>query len=229
MEYAIKDEDVSPPTGTYDLPLRKVAIVGGGPSRRRAPYKDDTWEIWAFSSRRWRYPRVTRWFELHAMTDLRQQLAPRKRGRRRFGPYIRYMRNLNCPVYMQKVHPRIPNSVVFPLDDLLQEFGRCFTSQAAFLLALAIKEGYDVIGLWGIDLRRSKYWRQRPAIRYLLGVARQRGIELVLPRRFPLRVPKNPRFVRTRVLYAYDWRSPGAWWRARVRRRLKRKRRKKSD
>src|SRR5690606_1531584 len=47
---------------------RKVAIVGGGPTRRYAPYRDESWEIWAFSSRRSRYPRVTRWFEIHSMT-----------------------------------------------------------------------------------------------------------------------------------------------------------------
>ena len=61
---------------------KKVAIVGGGPSRRRAPYDDETWEIWAFSSRAWRYPRVTRWFELHSMTDLRDQLSTYRPGRR---------------------------------------------------------------------------------------------------------------------------------------------------
>ena len=37
---------------------KKVAIVGGGPSRRLAPYSDPSWEIWAFSSRLYRYPRV---------------------------------------------------------------------------------------------------------------------------------------------------------------------------
>jgi len=201
---------------------KKVAIVGGGPSRRLAPYSDPSWEIWAFSSRLYRYPRVTRWFELHAMTDLRQQLATKRPGRRSFPGYMRYMRRLNCPVYMQRKHPAIPNSVTFPAKRLQREFGRCFTSTASYLIALAIVEGYDTIGLWGIDVRRKEYLRQKPAIRYLLSVARQRGIEVQFAPGCAIRLQKNPRRVYTRVLYAYEWRSKHAWWRDRVRRRRRR-------
>ncbi|OUM99834.1 MAG: hypothetical protein BAA04_02980 [Firmicutes bacterium ZCTH02-B6] len=203
---------------------RKVAIVGGGPTRVMAPFNDPTWEIWAFSSRRWQPPRVTRWFELHALTDLRQQLASRKPGRRTFPEYWRYLSSLPCPVYMQRRHRAIPTSVPFPLGPVLKRFGRCFTSTASYLVALAILEGAQVIGLWGVNPKRSDkghrdedYSRQRAALEYLLGVARQRGIEVVLPPGVSLRVPERPRFVATPVLYAYDWRSPHAWWRDRVR------------
>lgn len=202
-------------------PLRKVAIVGGGPTRRRAPFKDASWDIWAFSSRLWRPPRITRWFEIHHIVDLRQQLATRKAGRRTFGGYLRFMRRLDCPVYMYKPRRSIPNSVEFPVDRLLAEFGRCFTSTASYLIALAIQEGYDVIGLWGVDMRGKKYVRQRPAVRYLLGIARQRGIELKFPRSFRLHIPARPKCPRTRVLYAYGWRSRHAWWRRRVHRRAR--------
>lgn len=195
---------------------KRVAIVGGGKTRKLAPYHDKSWEIWAFSSRDDAYPRVDRWFEIHAMTDLRQQLEPRKKGRRTFPDYMRYMQRLKCPVYMQKVHPKIPNSVVFPKNALVREFGRCFTSTASYLVALAIKEGYEEIGLWGINPKGSHYKRQRPALRYLLGVARQRGIRLRFPREFSIKIPAKPKFVGTRVLYAYDWQSPHAWWRERV-------------
>lgn len=203
---------------------QRVAIVGGGPTRRRAPYEDESWDIWAFSSRAWRYPRITRWFEIHAMTDLRQQLASRKRGRRRFRTYMQFLRRLDCPVYMMREHPRIPNSVRFPKDELVEEFGRCFTSTAAYLIALAIVEGYEEIGLWGIDVRRKEYRRQRPALRYLLSLARQQGIEIYVPRRSALRIPEEPRPVRTRVLYAYGWRSRYAWWRYRLRKGKRRRR-----
>lgn len=217
-------ETLSPEHKSQEAP-RKIAIVGGGDTRLRAPFRDESWEIWAFSSRRSHYPRVTRWFEIHSMTDLRQQLATRKKGRRSFRNYVNFMRQLGCPIYVQREVSFIPNCVVFPKEELVEEFGHCFTSTASFLVALAIKEGCDVIGLWGINPRGREYAKQRPALRYLLGIARQRGIRLVFPRGFSLRVPRKPRFVRTRVLYAYDWRSPGAWWRERVRRRLRRQRR----
>lgn len=218
------DESVAAPA--QERKLRKIAIVGGGPGRMKAPFKDRSWEIWAFSSRRGRLPRISRWFEIHAMTDLRQQLAGKKKGRRSYRNYMRFMRRLKCPVYMRKAYRRIPKSVKFPLDPLLERFGRIFTSTASYMIALAIVEGCDVIGLWGVNLDRREYWRQRPAIRYLLAVARQNGIKLVLPRRFPMKIPATPpRVKKTRVLYAYDWRKRGAWWRERVRRRLRRKRR----
>lgn len=196
---------------------KKVAIVGGGSTRVRAPFYDRSWDIWAFSSRNTVYPRVTRWFEIHHEIDLRQQLASRKAGRRTFAGYMRYMQHLRCPVYMQSRHRSIPTSVRFPVEGLLEEFGRCFTSTASYLVALAIVEGYKTIGLWGIQPRGARYSKQRPALEYLLGKARQRGIRIVLPRGVVLRVPRKPKFVLTPALYAYEWRSRHAWWRERVR------------
>lgn len=203
---------------------RKIAIVGAGPSRRRAPFRDPSWEIWTFSSLRAPYPRVTRFFELHSLTDLRQQLATRKWRRRTFRGQLRFMRRLGCPVYMARVHPDIPTSVVFPIDDVLEQFGRIFTSTVSYLIALALIEGCDTIGLWGIDVKRKEYIKQKAAIKYLLSLAKKRGIKVIFARGTAMRIPKNARRVRTRVLYAYEWRKPGAWWRERVRRRWRRAR-----
>lgn len=208
---------------------RRVAIVGGGVTRRLAPFGDLSWEIWGFSSRAWRYPRVTRWFEIHSLTDLRQQLSWRKPGRRTFAGYMRFMAGLGCPVYMQEPHPKIPTSRRFPVEALLERFGPCFTSTVSYLVALAIVEGFGEIGLWGIEAKGQEYAYQRPALRYLLAQARRAGARIVLPPRSTLRIPDRPRYVTTRVLYAYDWYSRGAWWRyrlrGRARRRLHRRRR----
>lgn len=199
----------------------KVAIVGGGVTRKYAPFHDKSWDIWAFSSRDWKFPRVDRWFEIHAPTDLRQQLAWKKPGRRTFDEYINFMRRLKCPVYMQKRYKYVPNSVPFPKDKVVDEFGRCFTSTASYLVALAILEGYKTIGLWGINPKGGDYGRQRPALEYLLSVAHKRGIRLRFPKGVSFRISKRPKPVRTKVLYAYDWRSPNAWWRYRLKKRKK--------
>lgn len=201
------------------LPGRRVAIVGGGPSRRLAPYADPSWDIWAFSSLRLHTPRITCWFEMHALGDLRQQLHRPTRRKRSYRAYMRFLRQLDCPIYMQRVHKGIPNSIRYPIEDAIAEFGRCFTSTASYLIALAIMQGYETIGVWGIHLtERTVYARQRPGVEYLLGVARSRGIHVQLPPKSTLRVPTRPRLVRTRVLYGYDWLSPHAWWRRRFRR-----------
>lgn len=193
---------------------RKVAIVGGASSRRQAPFADDTWDVWAFSSLRLPTPRISRWFEMHAPGDLSTQLTRSTPIRRSYREHVRFLRRLNCPVYMQRRFPQLPRSVPYPLTDALQTFGRCFTSSASYMIALAIMKRYDTIGVWGIHLTaQSVYARQRPGVEYLLGVARQRGIELYLPPGSPLRVPLHPVLPRTDVLYGYDWRSSKAWWR----------------
>lgn len=202
------------PAGEVPRPRRQVAIVGGAPSRRLAPYGDPAWDIWAFSSLKLHTPRITRWFEMHALEDLRQQLWRETPYKRSFTAYMAFLQGLECPVYMQRIHPAIPNSVQYPLEEALQAFGRCFTSTASYMIALAILENYGTIGVWGVHLSaRTVYARQRPGVEYLLGVAKQRGLDVYIPPASPLRVPGRPRFVPTPVLYGYDWRSSRAWWR----------------
>lgn len=192
----------------------KVAIVGGAPSRVKAPYADETWDIWAFSSLRLKTPRITRWFEMHAAGDLATQLTRSTPIRRSYRQYVRFLQRLNCPVYMQRKVQRLPHSVQYPLTAALNSFGKCFTSTAAYMIALAIMERYDTIGVWGIHLTaRTVYARQRPGVEYLLGMARQQGIDVYLPPGSSLRVPSHPVLPRTDVLYGYDWRSSRAWWR----------------
>jgi len=207
-----------------DSARKKVAIIGGAATRTEAPWDDPSWEIWSFSSLRLPHPRITRWFEMHALGDLAGQLKKDTKRRWSFRIYLRFLQQLDCPVYMQHVCDVVPNSVAYPLQEALEAFGRCFTSTASYLLALAILEKYDVIGVWGIHLtEKTVYARQRPGVEYLLGVAKQRGIQIILPRGSPLRIPEHPVLTPTEVLYGYDWESPGAWWRWYRRRRRRRK------
>lgn len=193
---------------------KKVAIIGGAKSRTQAPYHDPSWDIWAFSSLRLHTPRITRWFEMHALGDLKGQLRRETRYRRSFSSYMRFLSHLDRPVYMQRTHKAIPKSVKYPIRAALRNFGKCFTSTASYLIALAIMEGYGTIGVWGVHLvARRVYTRQRPEIEYLLGVAKRRGIKVYLPAGCPLRIPTKPVFVPTDILYGYDWQSPKAWWR----------------
>lgn len=193
---------------------KKIAIVGGASTRRLAPYDDESWDIWAFSSLRLKTPRVTRWFEMHAPGDLATRLTRSTPQRRSYEEYMRFLKKLSCPLVAQRRWPQLPHSVAYPLKEALRTFGRCFSSTVSYMIALALLEGCDVVGVWGVHLTSGTvYARQRPGVEYLLGVARRRGVEVYLPPDCPLNVPENPRLPRTDVLYGYDWRSPKAWWR----------------
>ncbi|MGI6541867.1 MAG: hypothetical protein ACOX44_02200 [Limnochordia bacterium] len=193
---------------------KKVAVIGGASTRNAAPFNDLTWDIWAFSSLRSHTPRITRWFEMHALEDLQEQLLEDTPRRLSYRNYLRFLQELACPVYMQREYEEIPYSVEYPLQAALAAFGKCFSSTAAYLLALAILEGYHVIGVWGIHLtEKTVYARQRPGVEYLLGMARQRGIQVCLPKRSPLRIPARPTLPETAILYGYDWQTSQAWWR----------------
>lgn len=207
---------------------RRVAIVGGASSRVDAPYDDPSWEIWTFSSLRLPTPRITRWFEIHAIPDLRQQLGRGSPKRRSFREYMQFLRSLPCPVYMQEVHPSIPNSVRYPIEEVVARFGRCFSSTASYLIALAILEGFETIGVWGVHLTQGKpYIHQRPGVEYLLGVARRMGRDVYVPPASPLRIATDMPMPVTAALYGYEWKSPHAWWRKRRRRPSLRRRRKR--
>ena len=61
-------------------------------------------------------------------------------------------------------------------------FGDYFYSTISYMLALAIAEGFEEIGLWGIDLAHdSEYEYQKPSAEYFLGIARGQGIKIYLP------------------------------------------------
>lgn len=205
-------------------PIKKVAIVADAPSRRGAPWRDKSWEIWTLGRSKKRRPRIDRWFEMHSLPSIRAYRGNPK-TKRNFREYWRYLKKLKCPVYMQRAHRRIPNSVRYPLEKVVQELGRCFTSSVSYMIGLAIVEGYEGIGCWGVDLAtKPEYRYQRQAVQYLLAEARRRGIHVYIPSTSPLKVPSQAKYVRTKALYGYDWKSPHGFWNRLRKRRRKRRR-----
>ena len=161
------------------------------------------------------------------LTDLRQQLAVRKARRRTFKGYMRFI----APPPLSGVHGEKA-----PQDPAERHLSRQAAGKGVWPLLHQHRvvhgraghlRGIHVIGLWGIDPTSKSYSYQRPTLKYLLAIAKRRGIKIVLPKSLRLKIPSKPRFVRTKVLYAYGWRSKHAWWRDRVRKRLRALRRKR--
>ncbi len=165
---------------------RKIAIVGSASSTARlVPWDDHSLEIWALA---WRtIPRADRLFDLHAgnfdknkRANVQQNYEDRLKGFK------------NTEIYLCKKHPDIPNSVEYPLEEVLEmmgpqldpcSHGQYFASSIAFLICLAIYEKVDEIHIYGVDfVGQGEYEHQRPNMEYLIGVARGKGIEVYVPK-----------------------------------------------
>lgn len=171
---------------------KKVAILGSAPSSvLLAPFGDPTWDIWGCSPGC--YPvakRVDRWFEIHRYEPGQPWFSPE---------YIQYMARFGGPVYMVEPVKDIPNSEYYPLDRVLnhvyahivdgkgvwreKRFDRSdFSSTIAWMIALAIVEGYDEIGLWGVDMSAQEEWFfQRSGCQSLIDAAKSIGIAVRVP------------------------------------------------
>jgi len=150
----------------------KIAIVGSGPDADQAPYKDDSWTIWAFSRKQFnKIPRFDLWFELHDARNFQNyELRDGLKG------YSEFLKGEK--IVLQKD---------FPKDALIERFGTWFfqTGQAAWMMAYAIMQGAQTIGLWGIDAI-GPYKPQRIELQHWCQVAKALDIEIVVPEKCTL-------------------------------------------
>lgn len=185
----------------------KIACLGAAPSSRLlAPFNDPDWQIWACSPPNYDLPRVDAWFELHS---LRRKLIPANR------PFFDVLKK-HPRVYVNGVDPlykkELPDAHPYPIDDMIRVYGRYFfTSSLAYMLALAIEQKPEQIGLWGVDMSAAEeYGYQRAGCHYFLQEAQKRGIITVAPQESDILTPVP--------LYAFREQSP-MWWKQRVRRK----------
>lgn len=170
----------------------KVCIVGTAPgSRLIAPYNDPSYEIWACSagnSQASALPRVTKWYELHALCDM---MAAENQPW--CIPYFAWLRAQPFPIYMQEPNEYIPQAIIFPWKELIEQFGpnpkkglaNWFTSTVAWMMAHAIvqmKEG-DEIAIFGVDMAATEehYSSQKAGCQRFIEIAKERGIKVTVP------------------------------------------------
>ncbi len=173
----------SPEDQTQPREGKKVAICGFAESYKTAPFDDKSIEIWGLNEL-WKYlPRWNRWFELHDAETLGVTKRDLSEGeQKRHLEWLKTPTN-GRPIYMQPTFcdGRFPGAVPLPLEALIAKFGRYFTSSIGYMVALAILEDYDWIGLYGIDLASDvEYAQQRPNAEYLIGIARGMGKTVVV-------------------------------------------------
>lgn len=159
---------------------RKIAIVGwAGTSRDLAPWADPTWEKWGLNTMSQHLPyaqNMQRVYQLHTAEDVRRDASEDP-------PYWAWMcQNQTIPIYMHFPQPEIPMAVQYPTEEVLKKYRNYFTNTVSWMIAHAIEEDADTIGVWGVDMAAaSEYAAQRPSCEYYLGIAQGKGIEIVLP------------------------------------------------
>ena len=152
--------------------LRSLAIVGSHPDTRdNAPFDDPNYEIWLFNEapqqehiyKRWDsclqihipevYASETNWVNKGHWKWLQQDHGPDKR------------------IFMLEADPRVPNSVRYPMEDVLAQTPRHYLrSSPAMALALAISLGYKDISLYGSELTsNTEFHYQASNLAYWIG------------------------------------------------------------
>lgn len=171
------------------LAAKKVAIVGFAESSRyEAPWHDPEFEIWGLNMAHAWMPTWHRLFEMHDRATLELETEECKRETDHLGVLTHETTRV---IYMLEPQADIPRSVRYPIEDVVEFFGkRCpklaaepyFTSTPGYMLALAIVKGAEEIHCYGIDLLHDEeYAYQRANFEFLCGVAIGCGITLHVP------------------------------------------------
>jgi hypothetical protein len=159
---------------------RRIALVGTAQSTMRdAPFDDDSWEIWTLGAGIEFCKRIDKLFEMHTQHVLEAAGS--------WDGLFPTMEKMKDKLILGHKNPLLPEATLYPLHDVVVEYGQYFTSSIAFMIAYAIEQQPEAIGLWGIDMMGDEeYIQQRACCEYLLGFARASGIVLSIADQSPL-------------------------------------------
>lgn len=173
----------------------KIAIVGTAPSSRTlAPYNDPDWQIWGTGpASKGLMPRIDTWFEMHPL-DIFE-------GDPKMVEYLAWL-SLHPRLFMIEKSEQHENSERFPIEKMTEEFGTFyFSSTVAYMMAMAIMEKPEAIGLYGIDMATDdEYVQQKTGCLFFIDEAKKRGIEVI--------VPEQSDLLQTGGMYGYRQDSP---------------------
>lgn len=108
----------------------------------------------------------------------------------RFGEsFVEFLNNLNIPIIVSKKWSGLKNQIMYPLEKIIEKFGiEYFTCSQAYMIALALYEGYEQIRLigWGnypsktLDFEwNSIIWDEIICQNFWVGFAKGMGVEVI--------------------------------------------------
>lgn len=172
----------------------KVAVIGYTQHQLYAPWKDDAWEIWGLNDLYEVMPQYNehllkgdvwdrvQWFQVHRNDH---GLIPEGARDPKHGEWLK---TAKCPIWMFEPLPDIPTAQRYPIEDVLKLFPRgYFNNTISWMIAKALLDGYEEIGIWGVDMAldgvhgQSEYSHQRPSVEYFVGWADGHGVKFYIP------------------------------------------------
>lgn len=152
-----------------------IAIVGlSSTTHDLAPFGTD-WEMWGLPWDDGYWYQYDRLFEMHDLRLLKEFPEARPVN------YIERLKEIDVPLYMQESY--FPNVIRYPIEDV----DPYINSSIGYMLAMAIMCQPNRIGIWGVDMASDdEYGYQKPNAEYLIGMARGKGIEVIIPDESPL-------------------------------------------
>jgi len=141
----------------------RLAIVGGGVTQNRAPFDDPGVVIWSTASVGLGLKRCEVIFELHDGVFKAEDLN-------KFGG----------KVFMRERHDDIPCSAAFPIDELVETFGKRFNGTVAMMLGFAHMCGFTNIELYGVDFSSDDEYSRRNMFYWLMGYLSALGDKITI-------------------------------------------------
>jgi hypothetical protein len=156
-----------------------VYIVGFAPSWTETPW-DDGGERWGMNALHKLAPDkpFDRWYQLHDIDEHHKDDRDE---------HVGWLRGSKLPIVMwpehvEKYGDEIPNAVPYPKAEVIEKFGKYFTNTVSWMIAHALYEGRENIGVFGVDMAQdSEYGHQRPSCEYFVGWARGMGVNVHIP------------------------------------------------
>ena len=167
--------------GANTPPLRSLAIVGSHPdTRENAPFDDPNFEIWLYNEAPMKPEIYSRWDAALQIHLPEVYSATHNWVNEDYWNWLQLDHGPDKHIFMHDVDHRVPNSVKYPLDEILAMHKRKYLrSSPAMALALAIYLGYDHVALYGNELSsNTEYAYQAPNYAYWVGFADGRGVRL---------------------------------------------------
>jgi hypothetical protein len=153
--------------------MKEVYIIGKGNGWDDAPEEGDLWGIADLVIRR----PITMMWEMHHLDEARMTHVSA----------AKYASAMGIPVMTLKAYDWLPTAIEYPIDEVKAEFLTPYTTQddyfastAAYMIAYALYQGYEVLNLYGVCLARFFYesHKTRPGVEFWLGLAIGRGVKI---------------------------------------------------